>query len=102
MRIYIDGSLKELSFCPPRTCTPNIQATWRTNRLHGIAWSSGKLEYDKLFAVFYDIRVMIAEVFAKGFEKYRLLTRLSGKHVENMDDYENSRSSQNGLFVDLL
>ena len=39
------------------------------------------------FAVFYDIKVMNAEVFAKGFEKCRLLTRLLGQNVENLDDY---------------
>ena len=39
------------------------------DNLHGIAWSSGKLDYEKLFAVFYDIKVMNAEVFAKGLEK---------------------------------
>ena len=30
---------------------------------------------------------MNAEVFATGFEKYRLLTRLPGQNVENLDDY---------------
>ena len=30
---------------------------------------------------------MIAEVFAKGLEKFRLLTRLLGQNVENLDDY---------------
>ena len=30
---------------------------------------------------------MIAEVFAKRFEKCRLLTRLLGQNVENLDDY---------------
>ena len=30
---------------------------------------------------------MNAEVFAKGFEKCRLLTRLFGQKVENLDDY---------------
>ena len=55
--------------------------------LHGIAWSSGKLDYDKLFAVFYEIKVMNAEVFATGFEKCRLLTRLLGQNVEKLDDY---------------
>ena len=30
---------------------------------------------------------MNAEVFAKGFEKCRLLTRLPGQNVENLDDY---------------
>ena len=40
-----------------------------------------------IFAVFYDIKVMNAEVFAKGFEKCRLLTRLLGQNVEILDDY---------------
>ena len=76
--LYIDGSLQGFSFCPPKTCKPNKQTTWNTNHLHGIAWSSGKMEYGKLFAVFYDIKVKDAEVFAKGLEKCRLLTRLFG------------------------
>ena len=50
-------------------------------------WSSGKMDYEKLFAVFYDIKVMNAEVFAKGFEKCRLLSTLLGQNVENLDDY---------------
>ena len=57
------------------------------SHLHGIAWSSGKLDYHKLIAVFYDIKVMNAEVFTKGFEKCRLLTRLLGQNVESLDDY---------------
>ena len=85
--LFIDGSVQGFSFCPPKTFKPNKQATWNTNHLHGIAWSSGKLEYEKLFAVFYDIKVMNAEVFAKGFEKCRLLTRLLGQNVEKLDYY---------------
>ena len=45
------------------------------------------MDYDKLFAVFYDIKEINAEVFAKGFEKCRLLTRLFGQNVEKLDDY---------------
>ena len=44
------------------------------------------MEYEKLFAVFYDIKVMNAEEFAKGLEKCRLLTNLLGRSVENLDD----------------
>ena len=55
--------------------------------LHGKAWRSGKLEYDKFFAVFYDIKDLNAEVFAKGLEKCTLLTRLLRQNVENLDDY---------------
>ena len=45
------------------------------------------MDYEKLFAVFYDIKVMNSKVFAKGLEKCRLLTNLLGQKVENLDDY---------------
>ena len=61
---YIDDSVQGFLFCPPKTFKPNKQTTWNTSHLHGIAWSSGKLDCQKLFAVFYDLKVMNAEVFA--------------------------------------
>ena len=64
--LYIDGSVQGFSFCAPKSFKPNKETTWNTSHLHRIAWSSGKLDYEKLFAVFYDIRLMNAEVFAKG------------------------------------
>ena len=79
--LLIDGSVQGFSFCPPKISTPNKQTTWNTRHLHGNAWSSGKLDYEKLFAVFYDIKEMNAEVFAKGIEKCRLLTSLLGQNV---------------------
>ena len=85
--LFIDGSVQGFSFCPPKTFKPNKQTTWNTRHLHGNAWSSGNLDFEKLFAVFYDIKVMNAEVFAKGFEKCRMLTNLLGQNVENLDDY---------------
>ena len=85
--LFINGSLQGISFCPPKTFKPNKQTSWNTKHLHGIAWSSGKLDYEKLFAVFYDIKVTNAEVFAKGLEKCRLLTNLLGQNVELLDDY---------------
>ena len=66
--LFIDGSVQRFSFCPPKTFKPNKQTMWNTSHLHGNAWSSSKLEYEKLFAVFYDIKVMKAKVFPKGFE----------------------------------
>ena len=66
--LYFDVSVQGISFCPPKSFKPNKQTTWNTSHLHGIACGSGKLDYEKLFAVFYDIRVMNAEVFAKGVE----------------------------------
>ena len=85
--LYINGCLQWFSSCPPKTCKPIKQTTWNTSHLHRIAWSSGKLDYDKLFAVFYDSKAMNAEVFAKGLEKGRLLTRLLGQKVESLDEY---------------
>ena len=85
--LFIGGSAQRFSFCPPKAFKPNKQKTWNTSHLHGIVWSSGKLDYEKLLAVFYDINVMNAEVFTEGFEKCRLLTRLIGQNVENLDDY---------------
>ena len=87
MGLFVDGSPQGFSFCPPKSFKPNKQTTWNTKHLHGISWSSGKLDYDKRFAVFYDIKVKNAEVFAKGLEKCRLLARLLGQNVENLDDY---------------
>ena len=84
---FIDVFLQGFSICPPKTFIPNKQTTWNTSHLHGIAWSSGKLDYEKLFAVFYDIKVMNVEVFAKGLEKCRLLSTLLGQNIENLDDY---------------
>ena len=85
--LYINGSVQGFSFCPPKSFKPNKQTTWNTSHLHGIALSSGKLEYEKLFAVFYDKKVLNAEVFAKRLEKCRLLMNLLGRNVENLDDY---------------
>ena len=85
--LYNDGSVQGFSFCPPKSFKPNKQTTWNTSHLHGIAWSSGRLDYEKLFAVFYDIKVMNAEVFAKGLKKCGLLTNFIGRNVENLDDY---------------
>ena len=69
------------------TDKPIKQTTWNAVELHGIAWSSGKLDYDKLFAVFYKLKVMNAEVFAKGFEVCRLLARLLGQNLESLYEY---------------
>ena len=87
LELSIDGSLQGFSFCPPKTLEPKKQTSWNTEHLHGIAWGGGKLDYEKLFAVFYDIKVLNAEVFAKGLEKCRLLTNLLGQNVEILDDY---------------
>ena len=76
--LFINGSVQGFSFCPQKTFKPNKQTTWNTSHLDKIAWSSGNLDYEKLFAVSYDIKIMNAEVFAIGHEKCRLLINLLG------------------------
>ena len=102
--LFIHGSRQGFSFCPQKVFKPNRQTTWSTSHLYRVAWSSGKLEYEKLFVVFYDIEVLNAEMFAKRLEKFRLLTRLIGQNVENwmIMIAKNSRPCHNGQFVDLL
>ena len=103
MRFYIDGSLQRFSFFPPKTCKPVKQTTWNASNLHGIEWSSEKLDYDKLFAVFYDINVINAELFAKWLEKCRLLTsRTKCRKFGWLWLPKKSRYYQNGQFLDLL
>ena len=85
--LFIDGSLQGFSFCPPKIFKPDKQTTWNTSHLHVFAWSKGKLDHGELFAVFYDIKVIFAEVYAKRFEKCGLLTRLIGQNVEKLNDY---------------
>ena len=85
--LFLDGSVQGFSFPPTMAFKPNKHTTWNTSHLHGIAWDSGKLDYEKLFAVFYDIKVMNAEVFAEGLEKCRLLTGRPGQNVETLNDY---------------
>ena len=60
LALLVDGSLQGFPFCRPKAHKPNKQTTWNTSHVHGSAWSSRKLEYEKLFAVFYDIKVMNA------------------------------------------
>ena len=46
------GSAQSFSICPLKAFKPNKQTTWNTSHLHAIAWSSGKLDYDKPFLYF--------------------------------------------------
>ena len=50
--LFIHGSPQAFSFRPPKTFKPIKQATWNTRHLPLIAWSSGKLENEKLLAFF--------------------------------------------------
>ena len=71
--------------------------------LRGVV-NSKKLDYDKLFAVFYDIKEMNAEVVAKGLEKltFDQTSRTKCRKFGWLWLSKNSRSCQNGKIADLL
>ena len=75
----IVGNEQRFLFCPPENYKPNQQTTWNTSHLHGIAWSSEKFEYGKLFNIFHDINTMNAEEFVKGVGKCKLVLRSRSK-----------------------
>ena len=79
LRLFIDGSLQGFSFCPPKTFKTHKQTTWSKNHQHEIAWSSGKLDYEKLFAVFYDIEVGMQKRLLKDSENVACWQDLSDK-----------------------
>ena len=85
--LLFDSSVQGFSFCQPRNYKRNKQTTWNINHLHGLAWSSGKIEFDKFSDVFHDINTLNAEVFVKGLEKCKLASRPFGQTVENLFDY---------------
>ena len=85
--LYIDGSLQGFPFVHQRLV--NLK-----NRQHGrqVIYMEMREVVESWIMIisllsFCDIKVMNAEVFAKGLEKCRLLTRLLGQNVENLDDY---------------
>ena len=82
MRLPFDGIVQGFLFFPLKNNKPNEGTTWKTNHLHGFAWSSGKLEYDNLFDVFHETNTRNSEVFVKGLEKCKLVLRLFGQNVE--------------------
>ena len=72
--LFIDGNIQGFSFCPPKHYKPNKQTTWNTNHLHGITWSSRKLEYDNFFDILHDLNTMNSEVFVKFLKSLNLLS----------------------------
>ena len=78
---------KDFHFVHPKTLNlvdrrHGTQATYMGLRGVVESWVMGSF-----LLSFFDIKLMNAEVFAKGLEECRLLTTLLGQNVENLDDY---------------
>ena len=80
MVLYKDFHFVQQRLLNPRNRRHGTQHVYMELRGVVESWIMGSC-----FAVFYDIKAMNAEVFAKVFEKCRLLTNLLGQNVENLE-----------------
>ena len=83
--VFKDRIVLGFSFLPPKDYEPTFQAKWNTKNLHGINWSSEKLEYIELSSIIHQNGSPITDYFAKGLEKCNL-SKYVCKDVENLDD----------------
>ena len=79
---FVDGRFQGYPFCPPKNYKRTKQLFWCTRNVHGIVWSSGRLDYSELSNHF--PRALKGEYFAKGTEK--IIGTLVNKEVENLED----------------
>ena len=84
--VFKDGIVLGYSFLPPKDYKPTFQAKWNTKNLHVINWNNGKLEYTELSSIIHQHCSHTTEYFAKGLEKFNLLSNYLCKDVENPDD----------------
>ena len=87
MGLYFDGNILGLSFKPPRDYEPTKQAFWGTDFLHGMSWDSGKLDYDSLQRHLQIVKKHKSRFLAKGTEKCKIVSKLLGADVENLEEY---------------
>ena len=85
--VYIDGHVLGYSFKPPKEYKPSKQALWCTQNLHQIAWDSGSLSYKTIPGILKVVTTHKATFLAKGTEKCKIIAKLMGVHVENLEDY---------------
>ena len=85
--VYIDGHVLGYSFKPPKEYKPSKQAFWCTQNLHKIAWDSGSLSYKTIPGILKVVTTHKATFLAKGTEKCKIIAKLMGVHVENLEDY---------------
>ena len=55
--------------------------------MHGINWDSDVHDYSELETIIKDTNTQNVEYFAKGTEKCKILSKLLGRRVENLDNF---------------
>ena len=68
---------------------------WLTNNLHGLDWDEDDIPYSdlKTICLSFSFRLTRKKFFAKGIEKFALLTKLLQKTVYNLEDLNCPRIS---------
>ena len=72
----------------PKTFKATSQSAWFTMHLHGINWSGGYENYTELGKILKKLKAPETVFFAKGFEKFKILSEILESTFTNLDDYE--------------
>ena len=87
------------SFFPPKKSKATSQSAWCTRHLHGITRILGHENYTELKKILKKLKAPEAEFFAKGYEKFKILSEFLETKVTNLDDYACPKV-QNLIFKD--
>ena len=74
--VYKEGQTVGYFFLPPKKFKPTSQSSWCTKHLHGINWSSGYEKDTELEKILKNLEATETEFFAKGYEKFKILSEL--------------------------
>ena len=98
--VYQNGQTVGYSFLPPKKFKATSQSAWCTKHLHGINWNSGHEKNTEPEKILKKLKAPETElVFAKGYEKCKILSEILETKVTNLDDYACPKV-QNLIFKD--
>ena len=85
--VYKDGQTVGYSFIPHKKFKPTSQSSWCTKHLHGTNWSSGYVKYTELEKKMNNLEARETEIFAKCYEKCKILSEFLETKIIVLDDY---------------
>ena len=85
--VYKDVQTVGYSFFPPKKFTGTSRSSWCTKHIHGIRWSSVFKKYTELEKILKNLEATETELFAKGYEKCKILSEFLETKITNLDDY---------------
>ena len=83
--VYKIGQTVGYFFLPSKKFKATSQSAWCTEHLHGINWSSGHENFTELEKILKKLKAPETELFAKGYEKCKILSDILKTTVTNLD-----------------